>query len=281
MGGLNVGTQYAGSWVYQSKSETCDDCWRDNAIQITGPAVRFYLRAFGRSWHYVTNGGRIANAQYTCGLDDDLNKVAFAANAEGRHLTRKHLRGTRPRPVMSGDLAILASVASASSPLRPTIHRLLSGAKKSIEMTMAYFAPDDGLIKSLCNAARRGVKVRLMLPSRSDVKVLLVAQRAFYETLLAAGVVVYERQAVVLHAKTMVIDGTISVVGSTNLDYRSIEYNCELSSIIKSKSFGKQMRTLFENDVSYAKEITADAWRKRPWIDRLVQWVVKRGRYLM
>jgi len=143
---------------------------------------------------------------------------------------------------------------------------------------MAYFAPHDDLIDELCAAAKRGVRVRLMLPGRCDVRPLLIAARSFYETLMAAGVQVYEREAVILHAKTMVIDGVISMIGSTNLDYRSIEYNLELSALIRSREFGRQMEDLFDNDVRYARRMTLKKWRHRPTLDRLVQWGVSRAR---
>ena len=84
-----------------------------------------------------------------------------------------------------------------------------------------------------------------------------------------------------LHAKTMVIDGRISVVGSTNLDYRSIEHNLELSALIMSKQFGEQMHDLFENDVRYSKRINLKEWRRRPRWDRFVQATVIRARYLL
>jgi cardiolipin synthase len=189
------------------------------------------------------------------------------------------LRGEAPeRP---GQLGILASTPTVHSPLRPFLNKLFREAGRSIWMTMAYFAPHDDLIEELCAAARRGVKVRLMLPGRCDVKALMVAARSFYETLLDAGVEIYERQGVVLHAKTMVIDGTISMVGSTNLDYRSIEYNLELSALIRSAAFGRQMEDLFENDVRYAKRMSKGMWKRRPTMDRVVQWVVSRARYLL
>jgi cardiolipin synthase len=159
--------------------------------------------------------------------------------------------------------------------------RLMRGARESLLLTMAYFVPDDTLIDELCRAAKRGVRVRLMLPGRSDVRVVQIAARSFYECLMSAGVEVYERQMVVLHSKTMVVDGRTSVVGSVNLDYRSIEYNMELSTIVRSEPFGRQMIDLFENDVRYAKRISLSEWRKRPWQDRCVQWAVSRARYLM
>ena len=120
-----------------------------------------------------------------------------------------------------------------------------------------------------------------MLPGRGDVPILLTAARSFYETFLACGIEIYERQHVILHSKTMCIDQEYSIVGSTNLDYRSIEFNLELSALIRSKPFGRQMHDLFENDVKYAKRITSKEWRRRPWSDRCCQWAVKRTRYLL
>jgi cardiolipin synthase len=222
---------------------------------VTGPSARHFLRAFAKSWHYVTHGGRIGSTEYIydiCGPGAGADEVG-----------------------------VLASVPTRNSPLRPYLRKLFREAKHSIQMTMAYFAPDDELIDGLCRAARRGVRVQLMLPGRIDVQALRWAARSFYEKLMCAGVEIYERQTAVLHAKTMVIDGSISLVGSTNLDYRSIEYNLELSAVVRSAMFGRQMNRLFANDVKYAHRISLTEWRKRPWRDRFVQWAVSRARYLL
>jgi cardiolipin synthase len=272
MGGLNIGGNYAGSWVVKNVnrlrravgsaavrlgsapsagSPECD-FWRDTAIALRGPGARLLQQAFARTWTYISRGGRIGRAEFMHGLDPQ-----------------------------SGDFGILASVPTISSPLRPLLNNLMRGARHDLWMTMAYFVPDDPLVEELCRAARRGVRVRLMLPGRSDLPVVQVAARSFYEKLMCGGIEIYERQAVVLHSKTMVIDGRESLVGSTNLDYRSIEYNCELSAIIRSEPFGRHMETLFENDVRYAKRITLAEWRKRPYRDRFVQWAVSRARYLL
>jgi cardiolipin synthase A/B len=302
MGGLNVGGNYAGSWVVRNvrnlsgrvagervgramgsaaarvaggskarpampsarsvgdtngdgvaENPACD-FWRDTSVGVRGPAARQFQQAFARSWTYVSRGGRIKRAEFIHALD--------ANNADN-------------------ELGILASVPTINSPLRPLLHELIRGSKQSLMTTMAYFVPDDDLVEELCRAARRGVRVRLMLPGRSDVRLVQLAARSFYERLMTAGVEIYERQMVVLHAKTMVVDGRTSVVGSVNLDYRSIEYNMELSTIVRSEEFGRQMIDLFENDVRYAKRISLNEWRKRPWRDRLVQWGVSRARYLM
>jgi cardiolipin synthase len=251
LGGLNVGAEYGGSWVVPSADLKCAP-WRDNALGIVGPSAKFLLRPFSRMWNYISTGGRIRKAEYTYNLDFSL-----------------------------GDLAVLASVPTISSPLTHHLRSLFRNAKESIQMTMAYFAPPDELIDDLCRAARRGVKVQLMLPGECDVYLLMLAARSFYETLLNAGVEVYERSGAILHAKTLCVDRRISKIGSTNLDYRSIEYNCEVSVLVRSEELGGQMADLFDNDVRFAKRITLREWRHRRWQDRFVQWAVKRSRYLL
>ncbi len=251
LGGLNLGANYAGSWVVRT-STAQKAVWRDNAIGIIGPAARPLLRAFARSWHYVTHGGRVARAMYVQNLD-----------------------------FSEGQVGVLASVPTLDSPLADVLHKLFHRARSSIQLTMAYFAPSNALIDELCAAARRGVRVQLMLPNCCDVMLLVWAARSFYEKLLSAGVEIYERQGAILHAKTMVIDGEISMIGSTNLDYRSVEYNCELSVMIRSRELGRQVQVLFENDMGYAQQICLDKWRRRPLRDRFGQWAVSRARYLL
>ena len=120
-----------------------------------------------------------------------------------------------------------------------------------------------------------------MLPGICDIPAVRLAARSFYGKLLDAGIEIYERQGVILHAKTMVIDAATTVIGSTNLDYRSIEFNLELSSIIRNDTFGRQMHDLFENDVRYAMQITPEEWKRIRYWDRFVQWAVSRARYLL
>jgi cardiolipin synthase len=273
LGGLNLAGEYAGSWVVPSKLKD-GDLWRDNAIGVTGPIARKFLQSFSQSWYYVTRRGRIRTAEFIYNLDGVCGACEWPVK-------RRHNRGkvqSGEEPLGEGQLGILASAPTRHSPLRPFLNKLLREAKQSISLTMAYFAPHDDLIDELCAAARRGVRVRLMLPGRCDVRALLIAARSFYETLMTAGVQVYEREGVILHAKTMVIDGTIGMIGSTNLDYRSIEYNLELSALIRSRQFGQQLEDLFENDIRYARRMTLNKWRHRPKWDQIVQWAVSRAR---
>jgi cardiolipin synthase A/B len=249
MGGLNIGTEYAGSWIVSSAQ---GDFWRDNAIGISGPGVHLLHRAFRHTWDYVKRGGRMKKLAYAEHVDDDA------------------------------DFGLLASAPSMDSPFRKTIMRLLRSARRSVDLTMAYFAPDDELVHELCAAARRRrVQVRAVFPGVSDVPLVRLAGRGFYGTLLDCGVQIYERQHAILHAKTLCIDGHTTVIGSANLDYRSIEFNCELSAIVRSAEFGRQIEDLFENDVKYSHRISKAEWRALPAWDQFVQWTVSRARYAM
>jgi len=266
LGGLNIGSEYAGSWVVPPSGTKCEP-WRDNGMGIIGPSARIFLRAFAHMWRYITTGGRISKAELVENVRG-FDVAPAAADEKGQ-------------VVDVDEIGVIASVPAVHAPLPAFFRRLMSGARRSIELTMAYFAPTDGMIKALCDASRRGVRVRLMLPEWCDVHLLVVAARSFYDRLMDAGVEIYERRGAILHAKSMVIDSRISILGSANLDYRSIEYNCEISAVVHSQEFGKQMSALFEHDVRFAQRINPDQWRHRPLRDRLGQWATNRARYLL
>jgi cardiolipin synthase len=175
----------------------------------------------------------------------------------------------------------MAGAPTLSSPLRPLLYKMIRDARKSITMTMAYFAPDDELIDLLCAAGMRGVRVRLMFATKSDAHLLVLAARSFYHKLLAACCEVYEREGAMLHQKSIAVDGVVSVLGSTNLDYRSIEFNLELSAVIRSEEFARQLNDMFDNDVKFSRRIETEKWKGRPYGDRVVQWAVNRMRYLL
>lgn len=263
LGGLNIGANYGGSWILRPKHRGPVECWRDNACGIVGPAARILLRAFAKSWHFINTGGSISKAELIHNLqkqDMDNPNIPFSGPPE---------------------FGLLAKAPTRRSTLIPLLRRLFRQASESIDLTMAYFAPSDELITEICKAARRGVRVRLMLPNKCDVPILVMAARSFYETLLSAGVEIYERQHAILHAKTVVIDRRLSIIGSTNLDYRSIEYNLESSALIRSLEFGQQVHELFENDICYATRVDFTQWRRRPITDRVMQWAVNRARYVL
>jgi cardiolipin synthase len=243
VGGQNVGAEYAGPWIVRRRRRYRGRPWRDTGVVLGGPQVRHLAAAFARIWRYARRGGELAAAEYV---------VPLAAE---------------------GELGILASAPVHRSSVAAAVRELTAAAQRSLWITVAYFAPTDAIIDAFCAAARRGVTVRLLMPGISDVPLLRLAARSFYARLLEAGVEIFERSGRILHAKTLCVDGTVSVIGSANLDYQSFESNCELSVAIRSPELGRQLQALFEHDVRYAKRITLATWRRRPWLDALMQWL--------
>jgi len=148
-------------------------------------------------------------------------------------------------------------------------------ARKSVHITSAYFVPDQQTVDALKAAARRGVDVKVILPGVSDSGLVFYAGHALYEELLESGVKIYQLKLAVLHAKTAVIDGNWSTVGSTNIDMRSFMHNSELNVVVLGDEFGHSMESAFAEDERNSDEITLAAWHHRPWKDRMREWAAR------
>jgi cardiolipin synthase len=159
--------------------------------------------------------------------------------------------------------------AIGSSPKDPysliyaTLLSAIGSAETSVHLTNAYFAPDPQLLAALEDAARRGVDVKLILPGKTDSWLVFHAGRNYYGQLLRAGVKIYERQGVILHAKTGLIDGVWATVGSTNLDWRSFLHNHELNAVVLGPDFAAQLRAVFESDLAGSTEVSLAQWERR------------------
>jgi cardiolipin synthase len=152
-------------------------------------------------------------------------------------------------------------------------------AKKTVHMTCAYFVPDAQILQALSDAARRGVDVKIILPGVTDSGLVHHATQSFYSEMLAAGIVIYQLQIAVLHAKTAVIDATWATVGSTNIDTRSFLHNNEINVVVFSEEFGNAMENAFVEDLRYSVEITKATWEERPLGDRFKEWAARRLEY--
>ena len=284
--GLNLGNRYAGSWVAKVAKLDASTLWRDAGVGIVGPGAATFSRAFIRTWNYCLHRGPIRETLWFDGIDAGR---AAKGSRVGKAFQLKP--GERPRPVpghfpedtldAGRQLACMAGAPTLSSPLRPFLYQLIRDARKSLSLTIAYFAPDDEMIRLLCAAAERGVRVRFMFAGKSDVMALVWAARSFYQRLMDAGCEVYEREHVLLHQKSIVVDANLGILGSTNLDYRSIEFNLELSAVVRSPRFARQLEDLFDHDIGYARKIDPVAWREQKWRDRAIMWLVNRMRYVL
>ena len=150
-----------------------------------------------------------------------------------------------------------------------TLLSAMRSAEESIWISAAYFVPTPDEKDGLMEAARRGIDVRLMLPSHSDSQIALSVGQSHYSDLLEAGVKIYELQDDILHSKTAVIDGVWSVVGSSNLDPRSIFFNDEVDAIVLGTSTGRALQAMFSEDQASAAQIDLESWSRRPLMRRL------------
>ena len=219
--------------------------WRDTQVRVEGPVVADLQRAFLKQWE----------RQKKEEVPED-NQLFPELKPQGPQVVR----------------AIAGSPSDSDKGLNAFYMTLISAiecAETEIRITNAYFVPHQELLKALKDAAKRGVDVKLILPSRTDSWLVFHAGRSYYEELLEAGVKIFERKRRLLHAKTAVIDGVWSTVGSTNLDWRSLLHNDELNAVILGTEFAAQMNAIFEKDLANSGEITLADWHNRPIQERL------------
>jgi len=239
-GGINISAVYSSGSFGRSRpaARSADDGWRDTHIELRGPAAATLDDLFRQTW-----SGQ--------GCTGALKPPAPApARTPGRHVVQ--VIPSAPSDEFNRIYAMLLAA--------------IDTAERSIHLTMAYFAPGQDMVDALADAARRGVDVQLVLPSVSDFAPVLYAGQSYYDRLLAAGVRIHELQHAVLHSKTAAIDGVLSTVGSSNLDWRSFSANNEVNAVIYGDDFGDAMQRMFEQDVAASKEVTLERWRARgPW----------------
>ncbi|MCE4553090.1 phospholipase D-like domain-containing protein [Roseateles cellulosilyticus] len=247
-GGINLSNVYAeGSFGSARRRKAPEDIdrqgWRDTQVELHGPVVSALATVFRESWARQGCQGELPPAP-------------------------------APRVAAPGQRVVKLVAGNPDHGVNPTYKALLNAidaSQRSVELTMAYFAPGDELIRALCDAARRGVAVALVLPGRSDVALVMHAARSRYAQLLAAGVRIHEMKGAVMHAKTAVIDGVFSSVGSSNLDWRSIVINNEMDVIVLGDDFGEQMQILFARDLAATQPIDAARWAERGLGQRVLE----------
>ena len=215
--------------------------WRDTALAVRGPVVADLQAAFERMW-------RRARALPT-------TDAAPGPVSEPRGEAAAIAVGDRP-----GTGRVAATYAW-----------LADHAEESIELTDAYFVAPPLVTDALIRAARRGVRVRLLVPGRNNHPVMGLAARRIYAPLLEAGAQVFEWGGVMLHAKTAVVDGVITLVGSSNLDPLSLRRNYELNLLVGDPATGQRMRELFAGDLLAASEVVAADWSRRPLRARVAE----------
>jgi cardiolipin synthase len=217
--------------------------WRETNVRFEGPAVQQLQAAFTAAWSEAT--GILVTG-------------------------RPALRSLEDGAALAGLLYTAPTMGSTAA--ERFLALSIAGARKTLYVTNSYFAPGRSFVDLLGAAARRGVDVRILTAGPlTDVQVVRSAGRAWYDTLLASGVRVYEWQPTVLHAKTFVVDGEWVTIGSMNFDNRSLALNDEATLMVLDRSIGQQMDRVFLDDLRYSEEITLAGFRRRSWLERIAE----------
>jgi cardiolipin synthase len=247
--GFTGGVGIAEEWTGNAQDP---DHWRDTHVRVTGPVVRGLQGAFAENWLEGT-GDVLAGDRYLPYIE---------AIEDGG-----------PMQVMRSSATVGDSNAEA------LIYLAVAAAKRSIELTSAYFVPRPAFTKALVEAAERGVQMRILVPgSHIDKQFVRTAGRAAYDELIDAGIEIHEYCPTMLHAKTLTVDEIWSSVGSVNFDNRSFQLHDEVTLCVQSERFAGQLHEVFERDLEASERIEPDEWQKRSMTQRARENVTKYAR---
>ena len=251
--GYTGGFGLADYWLGDGHHE---DQWRETNVRFEGPSVAALQAAFTSGWAEAT--GELLTG------DMFFPAAAFADGGD----------------VNAGLMHSIPSIGSTSAERYLALS--IAGARKTLYITNSYFVPNDDFCNLLIKAVKHGVDVRVLtVGSKTDVKTTWYAGRALYENLLSKGVRIYEYQPTMMHAKTIVVDGLFSAIGSMNFDNRSLAFNNEAQMLSLDPGVGQKMDSVFMDDIRYAAEMKLDTFRQRPWTGKVLEWGAQKLRRLL
>jgi cardiolipin synthase A/B len=247
--GMIGGVGIAEEWTGDAQDP---DHWRDTHVRVTGPVVRHLQGAFAENWLEATGDALVGD-----GYLPSLEPIADG-----------------------GPMQVVRSKAGVGDTNVEALYFLaIESAQETLDLTAAYFAPRPAFIDVLCDAAERGVRVRVLVPGpHIDKEFVRIAGRGAYESLLDCGIEVFEYQPTMLHAKTMCIDGVWASVGSVNFDNRSFQLHDEATLCVQSEAFAGRLTEQFERDIEVSEAIDPGRWNGRPLHQRAAERVLTLAR---
>ncbi len=235
VGGINMSDKYRNDLNKENHQ-----FWRDTHLMIKGQATAYLQYLFMGDWNFCST----TPFQYSETYFIDKTKYE----------------------VITDEIVQIA--ASGPDSKQPVIFysllEAINSAKKRIYITSPYFIPDESLMDALLIAIQGGIDVKIIIPGESDSKIVNAAASAYYTELLEVGAEIYKYNKGFVHAKTMVIDDDVAIVGSANMDYRSFDLNFEVNALVYSKNIAKQLTDIFEKDLKNSELIDAETWINRP-----------------
>lgn len=244
VGGINISDKYSnaatGNKLY----------WRDTHLKIEGDSTAILQHIFIGDWNYCAGKKLKITDQY------------FPKIGE-----------------LDGETQNIQIVSSGPDSDRPSIYyaiiKAIQSAKKEILLTSPYFIPGETIIDSMKMAALSGVEVKLLVPGISDSYLVNAAAKSYYTQLLKAGVQIYLYKKGFVHAKTMVADRALAIVGTANLDYRSFDLNFEVNAVVYDDQLAEELAFNFENDLLHSEKIDIQSWLNRPKYIQLIEKIVR------
>lgn len=244
VGGINISDKYSnaatGNKLY----------WRDTHLKIEGDSTAILQHIFIGDWNYCADKKLKITDQY------------FPKIGE-----------------LDGETQNIQIVSSGPDSDRPSIYyaiiKAIQSAKKEIFLTSPYFIPGETIIDALKMSALSGVDVRLLVPGISDSFMVNAAAKSYYTELLKAGVQIYLYKKGFVHAKTMVADRALAIVGTANLDYRSFDLNFEVNAVVYDDQLAEELALNFENDLLHSEKIDIQSWLNRPKYIQLIEKIVR------
>ena len=239
--GFTGGSGVSRKWMGNGRVE---HHWRDSDARVRGPVVEYLQGAFAENW---------------------LEATGIVLGGEPYF----------PRPLPPAGEAyaqvVRSSPAGGSFAMYTMFLLAISSARRTIFLTNPYFVPDSTMENALAAAVGRGVRVVVLVPGAIDHNIVRQAGRGKFGKMLKAGVEIYEYRAALLHAKTMVVDGVWSTLGSTNLDNRSFALNDELNLVVYDAAFARRLEKVFADDLEYSAKVDYRAWSRRGLTDRFLE----------
>jgi cardiolipin synthase len=249
-GGINIGDDYADREEHGERVRG----WHDLHVRVEGPAAVELANAFRIAWN--RSGGATLETRRTPLCRVEPVQVEVLANL-GLDGLRERLRGR-------------------GSPWMWNVYRTaIRAARERIVIANAYFLPDRGIRKALKEQARRGLRVQVIVPRDSDVRLVKQASHSYYTELLDAGIEIHEYRQGMMHAKATVIDGEWATVGSYNLDHRSFRHNLEAGVAALDRDFARSVLAQLDRDIEACERVDPALWRRRPWRKRLREWLAR------
>ncbi|PWT84846.1 MAG: cardiolipin synthase B [Blastocatellia bacterium] len=248
LGGAGV----ADWWATRNHRKSRKGIWRDTMARIEGPVVSDIQGVLAENW--LECCGEI--------LTDPITY--------------------KPLERMGGSAAfvIKSSPADRATSSRVLFQTLVEGATGKVLISTPYFLPDKALRRALCRTAKRGVRIMVIVPGRdTDQRWVRLASRRMFGRLLHDGVRIFEYEGGMTHVKALIVDDLWSIIGTTNVDNRSFEYNDEVNLAVRDETVAERLTADFDEDLARSSEVVAAKWRRRPILEKLigtVAWVLER-----